>query len=112
MGARGEAQGIRWYGCLHGQKFRTGKIPHLPLKNEGKIPHQVEIRNFPRGKIPPRNFPPPLYWSLSLYGHRTAASYHGMNTRQQHLTTLWAAASEGYCEAWMVSVTALHQHQL
>ena len=40
-------------------KFRTGKIPHLPLKNEGKIPHQIEIRNFPRGKIPPRNFPLP-----------------------------------------------------
>ena len=24
-----------------------------------KIPHQNEIRNFPRGKIPPRNSPPP-----------------------------------------------------
>ena len=40
-------------------KFRTGKIPHLPSKNEGEIPHQDEIRNFPRGKIPPRNSPPP-----------------------------------------------------
>ena len=43
-------------------KFRTGKIPHLPSKNEGKIPHQVEIRNFPRG-IPP---PPPVHELGSL----------------------------------------------
>ena len=47
---------VRW---LTWTKFRTGKIPHLPSKNEGKIPHQVEIRNFPRGKIPPWNSPPP-----------------------------------------------------
>ena len=50
-------------------KFRTGEIPHLPSENEGKIPHQDEIQNFPRGKIPPRNPPPPpvcahLYLSL------------------------------------------------
>ena len=47
---------VRW---LTWTKFRTGKIPHLPSKSEGKIPHQVEIRNFPRGKTPPRNSPPP-----------------------------------------------------
>ena len=39
--------------------MRMGKILHLPSKNEGEIPHQVEIRNFPRGKFPPRNSPPP-----------------------------------------------------
>ena len=30
-------------------KFRTGKIPHLPLKNEGEIPH-LPLKN--EGKIP------------------------------------------------------------
>ena len=54
--AKHKAYVVRW---LTWTKFRTGKIPHLPSKNEGKIPHQVEIRNFPCGKIPPRNPPPP-----------------------------------------------------
>ena len=40
-------------------QFHMGIIPHLPSKNEGEIPHQVEIRNFPPGKFPSRNPPPP-----------------------------------------------------
>ena len=43
---------LRW---LTQAQFCMGKIPHLPSKKEGKIPHQVEIRNFPRGIPPPRD---------------------------------------------------------
>ena len=40
----------RW---LTQAQFRMGKFSHLPSKNEGEIPHQVEIPNFPRGIHPP-----------------------------------------------------------
>ena len=30
MGANGEAQGIRWYGCLHGQNSARGKFRTSP----------------------------------------------------------------------------------
>ena len=49
---------LRW---LSQAQFRMGKIRHLPSKNDWKIPHQVEIRNFPRGKFPPHNSPPPVH---------------------------------------------------
>ena len=60
-------------------QFHIGKIPYLPSKNEGKISHEVEIRDFPRGKFPPRN-PPPAYemhcFSVGLVriGHKSSKS--------------------------------------
>ena len=49
-------------------QFRMGKIPYLPSKNEGKIPHQVEIRNSPAENSPaepPPPPPPPRVYSVS-----------------------------------------------
>ena len=37
-----------------------GKILHFPSKNGRKIPHQFEIRNFPRGTNPLRKSLPPV----------------------------------------------------
>ena len=67
---RNKPKQVLWW--LTQAQFRMGKIPHLSSKNEGEILHQVEIRNFPRGKLPLRNSPPSMGYSL----RELAALFH------------------------------------
>ena len=59
MGARGEAQGIRWYGGLHGQNSARGKFRTSPRKMRGKFRTKLKYGIFPAEKSP-AEFPPPL----------------------------------------------------
>ena len=58
MGARGEAQGIRWYGGLHGQNSARGKFRTSPRKMRGKFRTKLKYGIFPAEKSP-RGIPPP-----------------------------------------------------
>ena len=59
MGARGEAQGIRWYGGLHGQNSARGKFRTSPRKMRGKFRTKLKYGIFPAEKSPRGIFPPP-----------------------------------------------------
>ena len=59
MGARGEAQGIRWYGGLHGQKSARGKFRTSPRKMRGKFRTNLKYGIFPTEKSPCGIPPPP-----------------------------------------------------
>ena len=52
MGARGEAQGIRWYGGLHGQNSARGKFRTSPRKMRGKFRTKLKYGIFPAEKSP------------------------------------------------------------
>ena len=58
MEARGEAQGIRWYGGLHGQNSARGKFRTSPRKMRGKFRTKFKYGIFPAEK-PPRGIPHP-----------------------------------------------------
>ena len=58
LGARGEAQGIRWYGGLHGQNSARGKFRTSPRKVRGKFRTKLKYGIFPAEKSP-RGIPPP-----------------------------------------------------
>ena len=58
MGARGEAQGIRWYGGLHGQNSTRGKFRTSPRKMRGKFRTKMKYGIFPAEKSP-RGISPP-----------------------------------------------------
>ena len=60
MGARGEAQGIRWYGGLHGQNSARGKFRTSPRKMRGKFRTKLKYGIFPAEKSPRGIFPPPV----------------------------------------------------
>ena len=60
LGARGEAQGIRWYGGLQGQNSARGKFRTSPRKMRGKFRTKLKYGIFPAEKSP-RGIPPPLY---------------------------------------------------
>ena len=60
MGARGEAQGIRWYGGLHGQNSARGKFRTSPRKMRGKFRTKMKYGIFPAEKSP-RGISPALY---------------------------------------------------
>ena len=61
MGARGEAQGIRWYGGLHGQNSARGKFRTSPRKMRGKFRTKLKYGIFPAEKSPRGIFPPPVH---------------------------------------------------
>ena len=60
MGARGEAQGIRWYGGLHGQNSARGKFRTSPRKMRGKFRTKLKYGIFPAEKSPRGISPPPV----------------------------------------------------
>ena len=63
MGACSEAQGIRWYGGLHGQNSARGKFRTSPPKMRGKFRTKLKYGIFPAEKSPHGIPPPPLYVS-------------------------------------------------
>ena len=63
MGARGEAQGIRWYGGLHGQNSARGKFRTSPRKMRGKFRTKLKYGIFPAEKSPRGISPPPVQMS-------------------------------------------------
>ena len=76
MGARGEAQGIRWYGGLHGRNSARGKFRTSPRKMRGKFRTKLKYGIFPAEKSP-RGIPPPPpvahvfnhgWWRLAVGG--------------------------------------------
>ena len=62
MGARGEAQGIRWYNGLHGQNSARGKFRTSPRKMRGKFRTKLKYGIFPAEKSPRGISPPPVSW--------------------------------------------------
>ena len=74
MGARGEAQGIRWYGGLHGQNSARGKFRTSPRKMRGKFRTKLKYG------IPP---PPPVPWGK---GHSCLRGNHGLPVRSNDTT--------------------------
>ena len=60
MGARGEAQGIRWYGGLHGQNSARGKFRTSPRKMRGKFRTKLKYGIFPAEKSPRGISPRPV----------------------------------------------------
>ena len=53
MGARGEAQSIRWYGGLHVQNSAQGKFRTSPRKMRGKFRTKLKYGIFPAENSPP-----------------------------------------------------------
>ena len=75
MGARGEAQGIRWYGGLHGQNSARGKFRTSPRKMRGKFRTKLKYGIFPAEKSPRGISPPPVLVSgTGLFCTRCAHS--------------------------------------
>ena len=73
MGPRGEAQGIRWYGGLHGQNSARGKFRTSPQKMRGKIRTKLKYGIFPA------EIPPPLYVQcicVTVFGQARVAMQH------------------------------------
>ena len=78
MGARGEAQGIRWYGGLHGQISARRKFRTSPRKMRGKFRTKLKYGIFPAEKSP-SGIPPPPCSSPIDHATRTCHS-----SRPQH----------------------------
>ena len=57
LGARGEAQGIRWYGGLHGQNSARGKFRTSPRKMRGEFHTKLKYGIVPAEKSPRNPLP-------------------------------------------------------
>ena len=66
MGTRGEEQGIRWYGGLHGPNSARGKFRTSPGKMRGKFRTKWKYGIFPAEKSP-RGIPPPPCRPLGVH---------------------------------------------
>ena len=69
LGVRGDAQGIRWYGGLHGQNSARGKFRTSPRKMRGKFRTKLKYGIFPAEKSPRGISPPPVssFWDYDFH---------------------------------------------
>ena len=80
-GARSEAQGIRWYGGLHGQNSAQGKFRTSPRKKRGKFRTKLKYGIFPAEKSPRGIFPRPVGKESSQQESRSEMALHASFTK-------------------------------